>query len=168
MNLNPKNWFWTQRLMILVFIVIYVTISLTPWYYNIGLRETEGQGLKAIILSNLNDSESDEYSSEFERKYVNNGRMSSMDLLIVAGYLFSLSYVFGLFLSKMKTAIIVNMPVLVFMIMKTIGIRNLSDVYKFSLKHTIIWWSCLIIYYVVFLLHDRTIMTDIKITEKVS
>lgn len=164
MNLNPAEWFWTQILVIIIFITVYITMSFTPWYYDIGVKEAEGIGLKAMIINRINDSSEvaeSNSATEFEKKYVNGGRMSSLDIIIVLGYVVSLSYVLGLFLSSTKTFLIVNSLPLIALIIKTLGIRNVRDVYKWSLRNVIVWWICLIIYYMATYLHDRLIVTDI-------
>lgn len=162
MNLNPANWFWTQIMVVTVFLGIYVTMSLTPWYYDIGIKDNENKSLKAIILTQLNSPEDNEHGTDFEKKYINGGRLSSMDLMIVLGYAMSLTYTLGLFISSLKTSILVNIPPLILLIGKTFWITRVSDVYKWSLKNVIMWWICLLVYYVAFYIHDRVVITDIE------
>lgn len=164
MNLNPRNWFLSQKIIFLLILIVYITMSLTPWYYNLGIEEAENKGLMAIAMSKLNDSGLDNSGNEteFQRKYANEGRLSSLDMLIVTGYLLSLTYVFGLFLTSVKNAIVVNIPVFLLLSIKTISIFKLSEMYTVSVRNVILWWVCLIIYYIAFFIHNNSIVTDIE------
>jgi hypothetical protein len=164
MNLKPKNWFITQKIIFILFVSIYTTMSLTPWYYNVGIKQEENQGIISLAISNINEiTVSEDIPKEFQKKYLNNGRLSSMDMFIILGYLFSLSYVFGAFLTSLKNSIIVNIPLILLLLIKTLAIMKISDIYKTSIRNVIIWWVCLIIYYIVFYVHNALIVTDIDI-----
>lgn len=39
MNFNPRKWFWSQHLTVIAFVVIYITLSLSPWYYGFGVMK---------------------------------------------------------------------------------------------------------------------------------
>ena len=210
MNLNPSKWFWTQYLVVIGFIIIYLVMSLTPWFYSMGIRtstetkeevapyayneegepideqgrrinnygqlvdeegnpiendeQQETKSFRAVIIDRLNQNAdiSNPTLSDFERTYVNGGRTSSIDFLIVGAYLFSMTYVFGMFLSSTKTAIMVNIFPAIFLLIKMIFIYGYRDVYQVAIKNVIIWWICLIIYYILFYIHDRIIITDIE------
>ena len=173
MNLNPFKWFWSQYLVVLGFVSVYLVMSLCPWYYNYG-AQTEGakpRNARQVVVDRLKQNlgstptTPQQDLTEFEKKYKNEGRLSSLDLLIVAGYLLSLSYVFGLFLTSKRNAIAVNIPLLLLLLLKTLLLVYYRDSYKISLKNVTSWWIALAVYLILFNVNDKTIITEVEYKE---
>ena len=45
MNLKPRNWFFSQYLIIIIFMLIILIMAVTPWYYEIGVENGEVESL---------------------------------------------------------------------------------------------------------------------------
>lgn len=167
MNWRIKNWFWTQHLVVIGFIIILVVMQLHPWYYNLSKIEEsleEGQTLnfrQTIIKQAGTDQMDNSDLTQLEMNYANGAKMSSLDLIIVLSYLLSISYVLGMFLSSTKTVVIINVPLVLFLILKTIWIIQGTKTYKLATRNVILWWICLVIYLILFILHNKIVITEI-------
>ena len=100
------------------------------------------------------DSEED----ELQKKYKNQGKLSSLDHLYVLTLLLSLSYGYGVFLSSKSTAIILNLIPLTLLIIKTLFIYKMIKIYRINLGNMISWWLGFMVYLIFFYINDRTIV----------
>ena len=180
MNWKIKNWFWTQYLVVIGFVAIYLIMSLHPWYYNLSYvqegQEIEGQEevplnfRQAMIMragtNKIGQTEEDliaqQNQTALERKYANGAKMSSLDLLIVFSYMVSISYVLGMFLSNTKNSILVNVPIFVLLMIKSIWIMQGTKAYKLAIKNVLYWWIGLGIYLILFVIHNKVVITEVE------
>lgn len=119
--------------------------------------------LKSVqeLIAEATDTSS-EAETSFQRTYLNEGKFTFIDILILLSYLLSLSYVYGLFLSSVKNAICVNIPLILTFLIKTFGIFYYTKIYKLVTNNVLAWWLSLIIYFVVFYIHDRVVVTTVE------
>lgn len=118
--------------------------------------------LREQILKDFGEKEGiDPNETEFNRRYKDGGAFGFIDNVVMLGYVLSLTYVLGLFLSKTSTAIMVNMPTLIGLIIKSALIPRNIEVYKLSYKSVLIWWGCYLTHLLVFVLHEREVVSVI-------